>query len=205
MPYSRYLDLHFCDNFSGTATFANDVDPQQNHQVGKGVAYRLDTVLPLSIHRNVVIDTLRDKIVWVCQADNDGGKIRINAHGDGCTIYSNTSNKVSMEQLAKFLRKNGLTEGNMGNPGLRTINLGICDSAKGTDVNGWMIKKLADLLDLPGVTFTGADGRTKMGADGVLRVNNPTLPNPGPGYVIPAKRFEPFKSSAKKNYYTRGR
>lgn len=168
MPYSRFLDLFMMDNFH-KETFADDVAAQRRHQEDRNVAYAACEIDPLSIRRNVKIEKLEELIGWVCGADSDrGGKIRINAHGGQQGLSNNKHELVTMEALADYLKMHGLTSRNMGDPGLKTVNLAACWAAAGPK-NSWLIKKMADTLAMPGVKFTGAAAVTSM-EKGVLMV-----------------------------------
>ena len=214
MPYSRFVDVHFMDGFH-SVTFKNDVANQEDHQVGKKVAYKKCNVMPLSINRSVILQDLEEAILWVCAADGGGGKLRINAHGDAYALSNNYGDEVSMEVLAKYLRNHGLTAANMGKPGLRTINLAVCHAASGP-MDTWMIKKLAHALAIPSIKFTGAAAVTRMSGAGTLQVKyEPWVPpsiakkkaaTQGGRYVPPHLRPKPeavagfSKSVFKKEY-----
>ncbi|HEX8393372.1 MAG TPA: hypothetical protein VF665_13595 [Longimicrobium sp.] len=206
MAYSRYLDLFIANDFHTTA-FTRDREPQERHQAARVGEYRWDVIDPISVRRGVEIRTLADNILWVCQADGDGGKLRLNAHGDSNGIYNDSGYGIAADALAKFLKAHGLVAENMGSPGLVTVNLAVCNAATGARAE-WLIKKLADALALPGVRFTGAAAITRMSREGRLRVEYPRYVAPhlrSGKYVPPAlqpKALAMFAGSHLKREYT---
>lgn len=200
MKYSRYLDIHFMDNFSD-ATFKRDVADQKVYQSKKS-EYQLCSVMPLSIRRKIKLDVLSRALEWVCNGGELGGKIRINAHGDKTFLSNNVGEKISMEQLAEFLSLNGLKKDNLGDPGLLTVNFAVCYGAHG-DQETWMIKKLADTLKLPNVKFTGSDEITRMVA-GKLHTRHVPAQSNSKRYIPPHRREirEEFSGSTHKHEYT---
>jgi hypothetical protein len=108
------------------ATFKNDVNEQLKYQEIKGVDYRSMVVDEISVARNIKLSQLSENIEWVCGADSgDGGKLRINSHGDkrGFLSTNTKASGTSAVDFAKYLAAHGLNSKAMGKPGLTTVNL----------------------------------------------------------------------------------
>jgi hypothetical protein len=212
MSYQRYLDIHLGQDF-GVATFKNDVDEQLKYQEIKGVEYRSMVLDEISVARNIKLSQLSENIEWVCGADSgDGGKLRINSHGDkrGFLSTNTKASGTSAVDFAKYLAAHGLNSKAMGKPGLTTVNLACCYAAMGPEKD-WMIKAFADELKLPRVKVTGAAAITRM-VKGKLQVKYEAYvpPHKRPKKYVPPHLRKPtmavseFSGSVFKKSYTYG-